>query len=139
MTMPSTSTSVLRWTSSSKVRLAPLTGSSRRTSVVQVVLPNACSVAASIVTGSRRASSSVRPATRRSAEFAQSGRGAVVVCFVGGGDEVDVVGLASCSVELGGEAADHDVVDPVALEYCEDSFGIEPLRFSRHGRVRGPR
>ena len=72
-------------------------------------------------------------------EFAQSGREAVIVRFGGGGDEVDVVGLASCSVELGGEAADHDVVDPVALECCEDSFGIEPLRFSRHGRVRGPR
>jgi hypothetical protein len=24
-------------------------------------------------------------------------------------------------------------------EHLEDSFGIEPLRFSRHGRVRGPR
>jgi hypothetical protein len=34
-------------------------------------------------------------------------------------------------VELGGEAADHDVVDPVAVEYCEDSFGIEPLWCSR--------
>ena len=73
------------------------------------------------------------------AEFAQRGCEAVIVGFGGGGDEVDVVGLVSCSVELGGEAADHDVVDPVAVEYCEHSFGIEPLRFSRHGRVRGPR
>jgi len=51
----------------------------------------------------------------------------------------NVLSLASCSVELGGKAADHDVVDAVAVEYCEDSFGIEPWWFSRHGLVRGPR
>jgi hypothetical protein len=73
------------------------------------------------------------------AEFSQRGCEAVIVGFGGGGDEADVIGLVSCSVELGGEAADHDVVDTVALEHCENSFRIEPLRFSRHGRVRGPR
>jgi hypothetical protein len=41
-------------------------------------------------------------------------REAIIARFGRGGDEIDVVGLASCSVELGRESADQLHADPQA-------------------------
>jgi hypothetical protein len=111
-------------------------------SVVHVELPKLRKVAASTLTGSWRACSSVIPPTRSRAPNSGNTASESLVVVIGGlWHEVDVAGWTSGAMSSGAEPSDQHVLDAVSIERGEYPARIEAVAgaVSRHAGARPPR